>query len=133
MAELEGERERQTALRDHLESRLLVLAPETAIFGRGAPRLPNTSCFAVPQVKAQNALILLDLAGVSASSGSACSSGKVKASHVLAAMGVAPHVADGAIRVSLGRSTTGADIDRFLAAWAQVLAASPGRKALAAA
>jgi cysteine desulfurase len=132
-AELDREGVRQAALRDDLESRLLQLAPETAIFGQGAPRLPNTSCFATPQVKAENALILMDLAGVSVSSGSACSSGKVKPSHVLAAMGVTPALAAGAIRVSLGRSSADADLTRFLTVYAHMLAGVNARTAQAAA
>jgi cysteine desulfurase len=133
IGEIAGEGARQASLRDNMERALRRLAANTVIFGERAPRLPNTSCFAVPQTRAENALILLDLAGVSVSSGSACSSGKVKPSHVLAAMGVAAELAEGAIRVSLGRGVGEADVDRFLAAWAQALAASAGRKALAAA
>jgi cysteine desulfurase len=74
-------------------------------FGAGAGRLPNTSCFAVPTIEAQVLLMALDLEGIAVSSGSACSSGKVKPSHVLRAMGVVPDVAKGAIRVSLGWSS----------------------------
>lgn len=133
LADLASEAARLAGLRDALELRLKALSPETLIFGAGASRLPNTSCFATPQVRAENALILMDLAGVSVSSGSACSSGKVKPSHVLAAMGIAPGLAEGAIRVSLGRSTTEAETNHFLAAYAKVLAAQVNRKARAAA
>jgi cysteine desulfurase len=87
------------------------------IFGAGVERLPNTSCFALARVKAETALIALDLDGVAVSSGSACSSGKVAASHVLAAMGVAPDLARAAIRVSLGFSTQASDVEAFLNAW----------------
>jgi cysteine desulfurase len=132
-AELAAESLHQSALRDRLERDLLALAPGTILFGSAAARLPNTSCFATPQVKAEYALIFLDLAGVSASSGSACSSGKVRASHVLAAMGVPADLAAGALRVSLGRGTTAADIDVFLAAYTRVLMALTDRKAEAAA
>lgn len=72
------------------------------IFGDQAERLPNSCCFAVPGVKAETLIMALDLAGVAVSSGSACSSGKVAPSHVLQAMGVAPELAQAAIRVSLG-------------------------------
>ncbi len=68
-------------------------------------------------MKAETAIIAFDLNGVAVSSGAACSSGKVTASHVLAAMGVAPELARGALRVSLGWSTTAADVERFLATW----------------
>jgi cysteine desulfurase len=132
-AQIEAEAERQARLRDGLETRLLAIAPDTVIFGAAAPRLPNTSCFATPQVRAENALILLDLAGVSVSSGSACSSGKVRQSHVLAAMDVAPQLAAGAIRVSLGVGSVEADIDGFLAAYAKVLAAASQKRVQAAA
>jgi cysteine desulfurase len=133
LAELEAEAIRLAALRDDLEAQLIAISPETVIFGHGAPRLPNTSCFSTPQVRAENALISMDLAGVSVSSGSACSSGKVKPSHVLAAMGVLPEVALGALRVSLGRTTTEADTTRFLTAYTRVLAGVNARKAQAAA
>jgi cysteine desulfurase len=82
--------------------------------------LPNTSLFAVPGLSAETAIISFDLNGISVSSGSACSSGKVTLSHVLAAMGVAPELARGAVRVSLGWSTTEADIDLLLNAWKRV-------------
>ena len=131
--EMTGEAERQSILRDQLEVGLQAQSPETVIFGSSAPRLPNTSCFATPQVRAENALILLDLAGVSVSSGSACSSGKVKPSHVLAAMAVPPDMASAAIRVSLGRMSTDVDVARFLSAYANVLAGVNSRKAQAAA
>lgn len=120
------------ALRDALEQHVMELAPDTVVFGAGVSRLPNTSCFATPCVRAENALILLDLAGVSVSSGSACSSGKVKSSHVLAAMGVDPGLAVAALRVSVGPATSQADVDRFLGAYAKVLAVAVVRKAAAA-
>jgi cysteine desulfurase len=132
-AELADEGSRQATLRDALEAELRALSPETSVFGAGAPRLPNTSCFATPQVRAESALISMDLAGVSVSSGSACSSGKVRPSHVLAAMGVSADLAAGAIRISLGRTTTEAETNHFLAAYAKVLAGLSNRRAQAAA
>ena len=86
--------------------------PEAVIFGQSAPRLPNTTLFAVPGMKAETAIIAFDLNGIAVSSGSACSSGKVQASHVLAAMGVEPALAQGAVRVSLGWSTTESDVEQ---------------------
>jgi cysteine desulfurase len=87
----------------------------------------------VPGVKAETALIALDLAGVAVSSGAACSSGKVTPSHVLAAMGVEPALARAAVRVSFGRTTTAADIDRLLEAWRKHVQALPrGRQGIAA-
>lgn len=130
---LASEAERLAALRDQLEEGLLALAPETVIFGRAAPRLPNTSNFATAGLTAETTLIKLDLAGVALSSGSACSSGKVKRSHVLTAMGVDPAMSAGALRASLGWTTSGAEIDQFLAAYAKALAAQPDRSARAAA
>ncbi|HEY0439670.1 MAG TPA: cysteine desulfurase family protein [Xanthobacteraceae bacterium] len=106
-----------SGLRDRLEAGLRAIAPETVIFGADAARVPNTTLFALAGIKAETALIALDLAGIAVSSGSACSSGKVAPSHVLAAMGVAPELARGAIRISTGYGSTAADIDRFLQAW----------------
>jgi cysteine desulfurase len=105
------------AFRDSLEARLKAEMPQVVVFGGEAERLPNTTLFAVPGIKAETAVIALDLEGIAVSSGAACSSGKVAPSHVLAAMGVAPALARGAIRLSLGATTTEAEIDRFLDAW----------------
>ena len=80
----------------------LAIAPDAVVVSAGVERLPNTSCIAVPGTKAETLVIGLDLAGVAVSAGSACSSGKVEASHVLRAMGVAEELAQGAIRLSLG-------------------------------
>ena len=118
--ELAAERRRSAALRDRLEARLTAEFPQTVVFGAGVERLPNTTLFALPGVKAETAVIGLDLDGVAVSSGAACSSGKVGASHVLAAMGVPAPLARGAVRVSLGYATQEADVDRFLAAWTRL-------------
>ena len=126
-AGLEAERARIAALRDRLEARLKGISPDAAIFGAGVARLPNTTAFAVPGVKAETALIALDLDGVAVSSGSACSSGKVAASPVLAAMGVEPALARGAIRVSLGFSTADEEVDCFLDAWKKLVQTLPKR------
>ena len=87
------------------------------IFGADSQGRPFTTLFAVPGMKAETAVIAFDLDGVAVSSGAACSSGKVQPSHVLAAMGVPPALARGAVRVSLGPTTTEAEIERFLDAW----------------
>lgn len=113
----EADAERMAALRDRLEAGLKVATPNVVIFGAEVPRLPNTTLFAVPGVRAETAIIAFDLNGIALSSGSACSSGKVQPSHVLAAMGVAPDLARGALRVSLGWNTTEADLERFLGTW----------------
>jgi cysteine desulfurase len=117
---LADETARMAVLRDRLETGLKTISPDGVVFGAGVERLPNTTLFAVPEVKAEIALIALDLDGVAVSSGSACSSGKVTPSHVLAAMGVAPGLARGAIRVSLGPATTDSEIGVFLKAWTKL-------------
>ena len=108
-------------LRNELEARALEIAPDLVVFSANVPRLPNTSAMAVPGTRAETLLIGLDLAGVAVSSGSACSSGKVEASHVLKAMGVASELARAALRVSLGSDTTKAEIDRFIAIWGEMI------------
>ena len=107
-------------LRDTLEAGLKAVAPEVVIFGAGQPRLPNTTLFAVPGMKAETAVIAFDLDGGAVSSGAACSSGKVSPSHVLAAMGIELKLAQGAVRVSLGHTTTARDVESFLNAWAKL-------------
>jgi cysteine desulfurase len=87
------------------------------VFSQDVPRLPNTTLFTTPGLKAETAVIGFDLAGIAVSSGSACSSGKVQPSHVLAAMGFGRELAQGAVRLSLGWSTSEADIDLALKAW----------------
>jgi cysteine desulfurase len=105
------------AQRERFEKALKAITPQVVIFGEASPRLPNTSLFSVAGLKAETAVIAFDLEGVAVSSGAACSSGKVTPSHVLAAMGVAPELARGAIRVSLGYATTDDDIGTILKAW----------------
>jgi cysteine desulfurase len=116
MAALGEDTARVQALRDRLE-RGLQQTPGMIVFSADTPRLPNTTLFAVPGLKAETAVIGFDLAGIAVSSGSACSSGKVQPSHVLAAMGVGKELAQGAVRLSLGWSTTEADIESALQAW----------------
>jgi cysteine desulfurase len=109
--------ERVAAMRDRLEQGLRRVTPDVQIFGDRETRLPNTTLFAVPGVKAETAIIAFDLNGIAVSSGSACSSGKVQPSEVLAAMGVDAALARGAVRASIGNSTTEAQIDRFVETW----------------
>jgi cysteine desulfurase len=97
------------------------MAPSAVVLSAAVQRLANTSCIAVPGVKAETLVIGLDLAGVSVSSGAACSSGKVEASHVLRAMGVPEELAQGAIRVSLGFATNRDDIENFLKAFEELI------------
>lgn len=104
-------------LRDRLEAGIRDIAPEATVFGLGVERLPNTSCFNMPGCDSDTQVMALDLAGVAISAGSACASGKVKTSGVMAAMGVDDGAAKSVIRVSLGWDSTDADVDAFLAAW----------------
>lgn len=108
------------ALRDRLETEVRRMTPEAVVIGAGAPRLPNTSSIAMPGVSAETLVIKFDLAGIALSAGSACSSGKVSESSVLSAMGLAPDVARGAVRISFGTDTTDDDIAAFLAAWRKI-------------
>ena len=108
------------------------LAPDAVIFGERADRIGSITSFAVPGLKAAVAMMGLDLKGVSVSSGSACSSGKVGTSHVLRAMGVPPELADCALRVSVGWNSTDEDIEAFLAAFSEVLGRHRARHGVAA-
>ncbi|WP_407160340.1 cysteine desulfurase family protein [Bradyrhizobium sp. STM 3557] len=113
---LEADRPRLERLRDRLETGLRS-AGDAQVFAGDVPRLPNTTLFTACGMKAETAVIGFDLEGISVSSGSACSSGKVQASHVLRAMGVGSSAAQGAVRLSLGWSTQEADIDCAIEAW----------------
>lgn len=103
-------------LRDQMESRLHKEAGVT-VFGANADRLPQTSNFAIPGFRAETQVMAMDLAGVAVSSGSACSSGKVKRSLVLGAMGVPDELSDSAIRVSFGWDSQPGDFERVADAW----------------
>ncbi|WP_372574408.1 cysteine desulfurase family protein [Ruegeria jejuensis] len=103
--------------RNILENALEAAANETIFVGKDARRLPNTSCFATPGWKGETQVMQMDLAGFAISAGSACSSGKVRASAVLTAMGYDETVASSAVRVSLGPETTEQDVLRFAEAW----------------
>jgi cysteine desulfurase len=107
-----------TALRNDLEGGLAELGG--TIFGQHAPRLPNTSYFALPDIDGDTLVGKLDRAGYAIASGAACSSAQPEPSHVLMAMGVAPEIARGAVRVSLGRGTTALEVEGFLAAVAEM-------------
>ena len=132
LASLADEARRLSELRDEAEAQVRRIAPDARVVASAAERLPNTLAFAIPGLKAETALIAFDLAGVALSSGSACSSGKVKRSHVLDAMGVEPTLAEGVLRVSLGWSTTKEDVIRFAEACESVVGTLYKRKASAA-
>lgn len=119
--EIAAEAARLLALRTRLETGLLAATPMAQIVAVDAGRLPNTVCIVIPGVAAETLVMALDLAGAAISAGSACSSGKVAASHVLRAMGLGDHLARQAVRISMGWTTTSAEVDRFLAVWCAVL------------
>lgn len=104
-------------LRKILEKSIAESGKETIFVGKDANRLPNTLCFITPGWKGETQVMVMDLAGFAVSAGSACSSGKVKASRALKAMGYTETEAASAIRVSLGPTTTQDDILRFAEAW----------------
>jgi cysteine desulfurase len=111
---------RVRALRDRLEAEACSITPEAIVVGAAADRLANTTSLALPGASAETLVIALDLEGIAVSAGAACSSGKVGASHVLAAMGLAPELARGAVRISLATQSMDEDVDRFLAAWSKL-------------
>lgn len=112
--DLAQEAKRQEGLRSLLESELCKLNNSIIVHSKAAPRLPNTSMFSIPGAKAETLLMAFDLEGIALSNGSACSSGTVRASHVLKAMGCNDDLASSALRVSMGWDTTEGDIEKFL-------------------
>lgn len=107
--------EASSAQRDRLEAALTEFGDRVTILGKDAERLPNTSCFAIAGKSSETLVMALDLAGYAISAGSACSSGKVRPSHVALAMGYGEDIARGALRVSLGAWNKAAEIDGFVA------------------
>jgi cysteine desulfurase len=112
IAECERECERIRALRDRLEASILAKVPDAVVHGRGAKRAPHVLNISVPGTDAESMLMALDLQGIAASGGSACSSGSVSPSHVLSALGVKPDLASAAVRMSLGSLSDDACVDR---------------------
>ncbi|MGH6873288.1 MAG: cysteine desulfurase family protein [Rhizomicrobium sp.] len=121
-ANFDNEAQAASTGRDAFEAALRKLEPNVVIFGAGAVRQKNVSCFALPQLQAETTLMALDLDGICVSSGAACSSGKVSPSHVLAAMGVADSLARCALRASFGAQTTRNEIDAVIASLARLVA-----------
>jgi cysteine desulfurase len=113
--------EAMRALRDWFEGALLPICGGTVVFGGQAPRLPNTLCVAVPGIGAEKAVIALDLAGIAVGAGAACSSGRIGASHVLAAMGVDRERAAGALRISLSPETRREELEQVLDVWRRTI------------
>jgi cysteine desulfurase len=122
-----AETERVRTLRDRLEAEAREITPEALVIAGEAERLPNTTCLAWPGASAETLVIALDLRGIAVSAGAACSSGKVGASRVLAAMGIAPDMARAAIRISLGPSSGERDVAAFLEAWSRIAETRRGR------
>ena len=112
--ERETECARLKALREQLEEGLLSRIPDAVIHGRGAPRASHIVNISVPGTDSESLLMALDLKGIAASGGSACSSGSISPSHVLVAMGVSPELAGAAVRMSLGALTTDESINRVV-------------------
>lgn len=123
-AELEEHGRRLRCLRDQLE-RGVERLPNTTIFAGAAERLPNTLQFAMAGYDGETLVMLLDRHGIAVSSGSACASGAREPSPVLLAMGIAPTLAAGAVRVSLGKDNTEAEAEQLLAALGRIIEASP--------
>jgi len=131
-AEASAECARLAALRDSLENELLARIPDAVVHGRGAPRAPHILNISVPGTDSESLLMALDLAGVAASSGSACQSGSVSPSHVLAALGVRSELATAAIRMSLGALTTAEGTARVAQLFPTLVAKARGYAATSA-
>lgn len=107
-------------MRDKIESEISIICPSAIFYGKNTLRLPNTSMILMPGIDAQKQLIQFDLNDISVSAGSACSSGKMKTSYVLAAMGASEQDAKCSIRVSLGVDTTFFEIEKFIEVWTKI-------------
>ena len=114
LAECEAHCARLRKLRERLEAGILAMVPDAVIHGRGAERAPHIVNISVPGTDSESLLMALDLRGIAASGGSACQSGSISPSHVLAALGVPPDLASAAVRMSLGALTTDHSIDRVI-------------------
>jgi len=113
---------RQARLRDRLISGVRARVPDVVLNGHPTDRLPNNASFCIPGTDGESLIVALDLEGFAVSSGSACTSGETEPSHVLLALGLDRDVAKGSLRVTVGRSTTEADVDAFVRALEHVVA-----------
>ncbi len=113
---------RQSRLRDRIIDGVLARVPEAVLTGHRTERLPNNASFCFPGTQGESLIVALDLAGFAASSGSACTSGDTEPSHVLLALGLERHVAQGSLRLTVGRATTDADVDALLEALPPIVA-----------
>ena len=114
-----GKWDRVAKFRNILETAIEAAEKSTIFVGKGLERLPNTTCFTSPGWKGEAQVMAMDLAGFAVSAGAACSSGKVKTSRVLQALGLGDEVASSAVRVSLGVDTTEDEVMRFVRAWSE--------------
>ena len=117
---MEAAQNRLRTLRDRLESALAEIDPRTVIFGQNAKRVANTTLFALKGLDAETLMMRFDLENIALSNGSACSSGTVKASHVLKAMNIGEATAKAALRISIGWDTTENDIETFIKTWTKI-------------
>jgi cysteine desulfurase len=115
-------------LRDAIEKAIKIIEPETVVFCEDVKRLPNTTCLTMPSIDSDTQVMAFDLAGIGVSAGSACSSGKSKASDVLKAMNVANENARSAIRVSLGWNSKESDVEVFVEAWRELSSRTSSRR-----
>ncbi|MEO8631888.1 MAG: cysteine desulfurase family protein [Chloroflexota bacterium] len=113
---------RQAQLRDRIIDGVLARVPDAVLTGHRTQRLPNNASFCFPGTEGESLIVALDLAGFAASSGSACTSGDTEPSHVLLALGLERHVAQGSLRLTVGRATTDADVDALLEALPPIVA-----------
>ena len=113
---------RQAGLRDRIIDGVLARVPDAILTGHRTERLPNNASFCFPGTQGESLIVALDLAGFAASSGSACTSGDTEPSHVLLALGLERHIAQGSLRLTVGRATTDADVDALLAALPPIVA-----------
>lgn len=117
----DAEAAKQRKLRDRIIEGVRIRVPGAIVTGHPTERLPNNASFCFPGTQGESLIVALDLAGFSVSSGSACTSGETEPSHVLLAIGLEREVAQGSLRVTVGRDTTEADVDAFLAALAPIV------------
>jgi cysteine desulfurase len=117
-----AESPRQSGLRDRVIAGVRARVPDAVVNGHPTDRLPNNASFCFPGTDGESLIVALDLEGFAVSSGSACTSGETEPSHVLLALGLDRELAKGSVRVTVGRSTTQAQVDRFVDALARVVA-----------
>lgn len=121
MAGLDAQADHLGGLRDRLERALVEQIADVVVHGAGAPRVPNTCNLSFASVDGESVILHLDLRGICAATGSACTTDESEPSHVLLAMGVEPRLAQGAVRLSLGHVNTAQDVDQTVAALTEII------------